>query len=294
MRSGRRQAAERTRARSAAPSAPSGRAGGRATGRRRGRPPPAPARRRRRARRPPVRALRRPRGRGGDRAARLARARDLRVAARLRARQPRPRGVLGAIDSVLGAPAAHRPSRAPSPFLARDSAASGAQSGVLADSVQTATPLLNCGASSLHPAHEPEVVHRPRRRRRHPARRRGRRLRLRLSRDDKIAKGVTVAGVDVGGMRSARQRERWCASWRSRAPAAGRGQVHGHAASSSAAAARRLRADVDGMVDEALDASRDGDDHHPRGPRPHRRPGERPGAGRRQLLARGRRGFYAA
>ena len=77
------------------------------------------------------------------------------------------------------------------------------------------------------------------------------------TRDDLIADGVTVAGVDVGGMRADDATEKLRAAL---GPALER-------PISVAAAGRRLKltaerahlvADVDGMVDEALDVSRDG------------------------------------
>ena len=73
------------------------------------------------------------------------------------------------------------------------------------------------------------------------------------SRDDLIAEGVHVAGVDVGGMRADAAAERLRAAARAgaRAPrAGGRG-----AGQRFKLTARRthLAADVDGMVDEALE-----------------------------------------
>lgn len=77
------------------------------------------------------------------------------------------------------------------------------------------------------------------------------------SRDDKIAKGVTVAGVDVGGMRAGRAREivkRRVAGPLER-PLTLRYRARRFTLSATDA---RLRADVGGMVDEALQESRQG------------------------------------
>ena len=77
------------------------------------------------------------------------------------------------------------------------------------------------------------------------------------SRDDLIAEGVTVAGVDVGGMRTDEARrvlQREVASPLERPIAAG---YKGRRFNLSAEDAR-IHADVDGMVDAALRASREG------------------------------------
>jgi lipoprotein-anchoring transpeptidase ErfK/SrfK len=77
------------------------------------------------------------------------------------------------------------------------------------------------------------------------------------SNDDQIAKGVTIAGVDVGGMSPAAARrvvQRRIAAPLERSIAV----VHGRKRFRLSAADMALRADVGGMVDDALQASRDG------------------------------------
>ncbi len=77
------------------------------------------------------------------------------------------------------------------------------------------------------------------------------------SRDDLIASGVTVAGVDVGGMR-ARQAQRIIAR-ELRAPLSRPVAVmHGDWRFELSARQAGVEADVQGMVDEALEASREG------------------------------------
>ena len=78
------------------------------------------------------------------------------------------------------------------------------------------------------------------------------------SRDDRIAEGVTVAGVDVGGMRAdaaasklPRERSGPASSARCACAVAGR-------RFKLTAERAHLVADIDGMVDEAVDRSRDG------------------------------------
>jgi lipoprotein-anchoring transpeptidase ErfK/SrfK len=77
------------------------------------------------------------------------------------------------------------------------------------------------------------------------------------SRDDLIAKGVTVAGVDVGGLRAAEARR--VVRREVQAPLS-RPIVVSHRKASFTLSARQagVRADVGGMVDEALEESRDG------------------------------------
>ena len=78
------------------------------------------------------------------------------------------------------------------------------------------------------------------------------------SREQRIAEGVTVAGIDVGGLEAAEARALIRREVQAPLDAAGRG----HAAASSASRSRPKqagsRADVGGMVDEAIEASRDG------------------------------------
>ena len=90
------------------------------------------------------------------------------------------------------------------------------------------------------------------------------------ARDDTIAEGITVAGVDLGGIDAdearTRSRRRWRgrSSARSRSPTAKRFNLSAEDAG--------VKADVGGMVDAALARSRDGI-LRPRRPRHHRRPG---------------------
>jgi len=77
------------------------------------------------------------------------------------------------------------------------------------------------------------------------------------SRDDLIAKGVTVAGVDVGGMRTAqatRVIQRELQKPLERPITVKRGKTRFTLSAQDAG----VKADVGGMVDEALEASRDG------------------------------------
>jgi len=77
------------------------------------------------------------------------------------------------------------------------------------------------------------------------------------SRDDRVAEGVTVAGVDVGGMSAESARTAIARALReplSRPVAV----VHRGRRFNLSAADAGVKADVDGMVDEALAASRDG------------------------------------
>ena len=77
------------------------------------------------------------------------------------------------------------------------------------------------------------------------------------SRDDLIASGVTVAGVDVGGMRADQARR--IVARELRAPLSRPVAVmHGSWRFELTAREAGVRADVDGMVDEALEASRSG------------------------------------
>ena len=78
------------------------------------------------------------------------------------------------------------------------------------------------------------------------------------SRDDLIASGVTVAGVDVGGMRADQARaDRGPRAARPAQPPGG-GDARQLALRAHAPARPACEADVDGMVDEALEASRSG------------------------------------
>jgi lipoprotein-anchoring transpeptidase ErfK/SrfK len=77
------------------------------------------------------------------------------------------------------------------------------------------------------------------------------------SRDDQIAKGVTVARVDVGGMRVSEARATVLRRLRPQLEQPVVLSAHGREFRLSPREAR-LRADVGGMVDEALHASRDG------------------------------------
>jgi lipoprotein-anchoring transpeptidase ErfK/SrfK len=77
------------------------------------------------------------------------------------------------------------------------------------------------------------------------------------SRDDKIAKGVTIAGVDVGDMTTAEARrvvQRELQKPLERPVVVRRGQTRFTLSAQDAG----VQADVGGMVDEALQASRDG------------------------------------
>ncbi|HEX4759976.1 MAG TPA: peptidoglycan binding domain-containing protein, partial [Thermoleophilaceae bacterium] len=77
------------------------------------------------------------------------------------------------------------------------------------------------------------------------------------SRKDQVAKGVSVAGFDVGGLSAAQAR----AVVRKKLAASLQRPVvvrRGHRRFELSAAQARLRADVDGMVDDALAASRGG------------------------------------
>jgi lipoprotein-anchoring transpeptidase ErfK/SrfK len=77
------------------------------------------------------------------------------------------------------------------------------------------------------------------------------------SRDDLIASGVTVAGVDVGGMRA--DQARALVARELRAPLSRPVAVmHGSWRFELSAREAGVRADVDAMVDEALEASRSG------------------------------------
>jgi lipoprotein-anchoring transpeptidase ErfK/SrfK len=78
-----------------------------------------------------------------------------------------------------------------------------------------------------------------------------------VSRDDLIADGVTVAGVDVGGMRADAARERLHALLGPALERPVRIAVAGHRYKLTSRRSH-LVADVDGMIDEALDVSRDG------------------------------------
>ncbi|HEU0023695.1 MAG TPA: L,D-transpeptidase family protein [Thermoleophilaceae bacterium] len=77
------------------------------------------------------------------------------------------------------------------------------------------------------------------------------------SRDDLIVPGVTVAGVDVGGMRADEARRVVARELREplSQPVA---VLHGSWRFELSARRAGVRADVDGMVDEAVEASRDG------------------------------------
>jgi lipoprotein-anchoring transpeptidase ErfK/SrfK len=77
------------------------------------------------------------------------------------------------------------------------------------------------------------------------------------SRDDRIAEGITVAGVDVGGMTTEEAREavRDELGGSLKRPVRVR---HGDERFVLSAKEARLRTDLDGMVDEAIDRSRDG------------------------------------
>src|SRR5688500_6021736 len=77
------------------------------------------------------------------------------------------------------------------------------------------------------------------------------------SRDDLIAEGVTVAGVDVGGMRTDAANDKLLASLGPGLERPVRVKVAGQRFKLTAKRAH-LAADVNGMVDEALDASREG------------------------------------
>jgi lipoprotein-anchoring transpeptidase ErfK/SrfK len=77
------------------------------------------------------------------------------------------------------------------------------------------------------------------------------------SRDDLIADGVTVAGVDVGGMRTDAANDKLLAALGPGLERPVRVKVAGQTFRLTAARAH-LAADVNGMVDEALDVSREG------------------------------------
>jgi len=77
------------------------------------------------------------------------------------------------------------------------------------------------------------------------------------SRDDLVSEGVTVAGVDVGGMRADKAADKIRASLGPGLERPVRVAVAGRRLKLTAARAH-LVADVDGMVDAALEASRDG------------------------------------
>jgi lipoprotein-anchoring transpeptidase ErfK/SrfK len=77
------------------------------------------------------------------------------------------------------------------------------------------------------------------------------------SRDDMIAEGVTVAGVDVGGMRASEARAALQAQIAAPLERPVTVRVKGRRFRLSAERAR-LRTDVGGMVSDALEASRDG------------------------------------
>ena len=77
------------------------------------------------------------------------------------------------------------------------------------------------------------------------------------SRDDLIAEGVTVAGVDVGGMRTDAANDKLLAALGPGLERPVRVKVAGQRFRLTAARAH-LAADVNGMVDEALDVSREG------------------------------------
>jgi len=75
--------------------------------------------------------------------------------------------------------------------------------------------------------------------------------------EDKIADGVTVAGVDVGGM--SRREARDAVSQRVEEPLKKTVRVeYGHKSFKLTSDQARARADVDAMIDEAIDASRKG------------------------------------
>ena len=81
------------------------------------------------------------------------------------------------------------------------------------------------------------------------------------SRDDVIAEGVTIAGVDVGGMKSGEARNvvrRELQEPLERPIAVRRGKQRFTLSAEDAG----VKADVGGMVDEALSASRDGSIFH--------------------------------
>jgi lipoprotein-anchoring transpeptidase ErfK/SrfK len=77
------------------------------------------------------------------------------------------------------------------------------------------------------------------------------------SRSDRIAEGVTVGGVDIGGLSAdaAREKVRRQVATRIEQPIA---VTHGKTRFTLSAEDAKLRADVGGMVDDALAASRDG------------------------------------
>src|SRR4051812_29237141 len=77
------------------------------------------------------------------------------------------------------------------------------------------------------------------------------------SRDDLITDGVTVAGVDVGGMRADAANDKLLAALSPGLERPVRVKVAGRTFRLTAARAH-LAADVNGMVDEAVDASREG------------------------------------
>ena len=222
------------------------------------------------------RALRRPRGRGGDRPAGLAGARRPPDAARVRARSRQSRPGAGAIDSVLArAAVSHGCQRKP-----RCSA-----DAVRRSAVDSCGGTLNASPRMRHKSFILVAVVLA-----GPARRRGRRFRVRQLARRHDRRGRDVAGVDVGGMKSRRG-----------PPASSRRELQEPLERPIAVRARRasasrsrpqdagVQADVDGMVDEALEASRERQHLHPRGARPHGRRGERPGPGAGDVLDRGGR-----
>lgn len=77
------------------------------------------------------------------------------------------------------------------------------------------------------------------------------------SRDDRIAEGVTIGGVDVGGLDAdeARDKVRAQVAVRIEKPIA---VTYGKTRFNLSAQDAKLRADIGGMVDDALEASRDG------------------------------------
>jgi lipoprotein-anchoring transpeptidase ErfK/SrfK len=77
------------------------------------------------------------------------------------------------------------------------------------------------------------------------------------SRDDLISHGITVAGVDVGGMRREAAQTKLAESLRPRLERPVRVAVAGHRFSLTARSAR-LQADVEAMVQAAVDRSRSG------------------------------------
>ena len=78
------------------------------------------------------------------------------------------------------------------------------------------------------------------------------------SNEDQIADGVTVAGVDVGGLTPTRPAQMVSARAGRAARAAGGGLRHGAKRFTLSAEDAELKADVGGMVDAASSQSRDG------------------------------------